>query len=186
MAVICISRTLGAGGEEIGQLVAQAAGMQYVDNEIVSEAARRLTLPDEVVAEAESPESWVSRLVRALALNSLTEADPTAFSPETVLEGDRDLQRQLIREVLGETAEAGNAVIVAHRAAMALGAGPDVTRVLVTASRDERIGRVATDQSPAEAEREVDASDEGTAQLLQALLRRLGGAADALRPRDQH
>ena len=62
--------------------------------------------------------------------------------------------------MLGETAEAGNAVIVAHGAAMALGASPDVTRVLVTASRDERIGRVAANVSPAEAEREVDASDE--------------------------
>ena len=44
MPVICISRTLGAGGEEIGQRVAEATGLRYVDNEIVSEAARRLRI----------------------------------------------------------------------------------------------------------------------------------------------
>jgi cytidylate kinase len=159
--VICISRTLGAGGEEVGQRVAEATGLRYIDNEIVSEAARRLSLPDDVVAEAEAPESWVSRLARSLALSSLSEADPTVFAPEAVLEGDRNLQRALIREVLGETAEAGDAVIVAHGAAMALGASPGVTRVLITASRDVRIARVgeALDLPPREAEREVDASD---------------------------
>ena len=161
MAIICISRTLGAGGEEIGRRVAEETGLSYVDNEIVSEAAHRLRLPEDIVADAEAPEGWVSRLVRALALNSLTTPDPTAFSPQAVLEGDRDLQRQLIREVLGDTARAGAAVIVAHGAAMALGGAEGVTRVLVTASRSQRISRVAASrgQGTTAAEQEVDESD---------------------------
>ena len=41
MPVICISRTLGALGEEVGMRVADATGLRYVDEEIVAEAARR-------------------------------------------------------------------------------------------------------------------------------------------------
>ena len=54
MAIICISRTLGAGGEEIGRRVAEETGLSYVDNEIVSEVAHRLRLPEDIVADTES------------------------------------------------------------------------------------------------------------------------------------
>ena len=36
---VSISRSLAAGGEEIGQQVAKDLGFRYVDNEIVSKAA---------------------------------------------------------------------------------------------------------------------------------------------------
>ncbi|MBA3366230.1 MAG: cytidylate kinase family protein, partial [Actinobacteria bacterium] len=37
--VVCISRELGAGGEQIGRLVAERLGLQYVDEEVIARAA---------------------------------------------------------------------------------------------------------------------------------------------------
>lgn len=37
--VICISRTIGAAGEQLGQVVAEKLAFRYVDEEIVTGAA---------------------------------------------------------------------------------------------------------------------------------------------------
>ncbi len=38
--VVCISRTMAAGGETVGELVAQRLGFRYVDEQIITLAAR--------------------------------------------------------------------------------------------------------------------------------------------------
>jgi cytidylate kinase len=60
----------------------------------------------------------------------------------------------LIRSVLWESAEAGDAVIVAHAASLALATRSDVLRVLITASAETRARRLAEAQSIGEAEAE--------------------------------
>src|ERR1043166_2646806 len=40
--VVTISRQFGSGGAEVGQLVAQAASLTYIDHEIIDEVAKRL------------------------------------------------------------------------------------------------------------------------------------------------
>ena len=62
--------------------------------------------------------------------------------------------RGLIRNVLWESAEAGDAVIVAHAASLALAARVDVLRVLITASAETRARRLAEAQEIGEAEAE--------------------------------
>src|SRR5919198_128269 len=95
--VVCISRSAGAAGEEIGRLVAERLGHQFLDEEIVLRAAEKAGVDAEDVA---------------------------AF------EGDRDRMRSagelraVIRAAIEETAERGDAVIVAHAASFAL-AGRD-------------------------------------------------------------
>ena len=64
-----------------------------------------------------------------------------AFAVGQTLE---ERMRGLIREVIEEVASEGRAVIVAHAASMALGAAPDVLRVLVTASTQTRAARLAS------------------------------------------
>jgi hypothetical protein len=39
--VICISRSLGVGGEEIGRTVAKELGFRYADEEIITTAAEK-------------------------------------------------------------------------------------------------------------------------------------------------
>ena len=60
----------------------------------------------------------------------------------------------MIRNVLWESAEAGDAVIVAHAASLALAARADVLRVLITASPETRARRLAEAQEIGEAEAE--------------------------------
>ena len=47
MAIIVISHEMGAGGPEIGQLLAQRLGYRYVDQEPISHAAQRYGLLEE-------------------------------------------------------------------------------------------------------------------------------------------
>ncbi len=43
--VITISRQYGSGGREVGKLLADAYGILFYDNEIITRAAKRPALP---------------------------------------------------------------------------------------------------------------------------------------------
>jgi cytidylate kinase len=51
--VICISRTIGAAGEELGQVVADKLSYRYVDEEIVARAAEIAGVSPQTIAESE-------------------------------------------------------------------------------------------------------------------------------------
>ena len=63
--VVCVSRTLGAGGEEIAQDVARELGFRYVDDEIVSRAAEKAGVSAEEIARAEHSQPLVARIMSA-------------------------------------------------------------------------------------------------------------------------
>jgi cytidylate kinase len=77
--------------------------------------------------------------------------------------------RQLIRDVIAETAEQGRVVIVAHAASIALAGRSSVLRVLVTASTDVRVDRQQEDARAAR--RTIAASDAGRADYLKRFYR---------------
>lgn len=151
--VVCISRTLAAGGELIGQSVAQRLGFRYVDEEIVSKAAEKAGVDPAVVAAAEHKLPLLQRLLDALATSPMM-VDPLAsasglpvsmYFPGGAIPTRpfADDLRSLIRATIVEVAATGNVVIVAHAASMALAGHDDVMRVLITASADTRARRVA-------------------------------------------
>ena len=74
----------------------------------------------------------------------------------------------MIRSVLWESAEAGDAVIVAHAASLALATRADVLRVLITASPETRARRVAEAQAidEAEAGKQIERGDANRADYL--------------------
>jgi cytidylate kinase len=143
--VVCISHATGAGGEEVGRLVAERLGFLYVDDEIVARAAAKGGIGPDEIADAERRKSLVARLLDALAQGggegwtvSAVGIPPTAGQEL----GSEDL-RTLIREAIEQTAARGNVVIVAHAASQVVPRGPETLRVLVTASpgtRAERLG----------------------------------------------
>ena len=159
--VVCISHATGAGGEEVGRLVAERLGFLYVDHDIVARAAAR---------EASAP------------LTSRTRATQTAREPPARSVGPeqrgrrrrvrrRGRQRQrarLIRETIDRTAARGNAVIVAHAASHLVEAGDEALRVLVTASPATRAGRLGAAEAldPAQALKAVKDSDAGRRDYL--------------------
>ncbi len=174
--VICISRTLAAGGEAIGRHVAAALGYTYADEEVIALASEKAHLDPELVEQAEHRPSVLGRLLDALATRPGIDAPlpegvyylPTA-EPLPLSTGD-DL-RALIREAVLEIAARGRAVIVAHAASFALGARPDVLRVLVTASPPTRAARLAATREGLDARaaaRAVRDSDKDRAHYLRS------------------
>ncbi len=71
-SVVCISRTLAAGGEEVGHLVARSLGFQYADEEILDHAAARAGVTSDAMAKAERPPGLVSRIVESLVVAAAT------------------------------------------------------------------------------------------------------------------
>jgi cytidylate kinase len=137
--VVCISQETGSEGVEVGLLVAETLGFRHVDDEIVRRAAEREQLDEDVVADVERRKSFVRRMLDGLSGIAPLEAGilplPDPPPPDTAL-------RQLIREVIADTADEGEVVIVSHAASIALAGRPDVLRVLVTASEEIRARRL--------------------------------------------
>jgi cytidylate kinase len=153
--VVCVSRTLGSGGEAVGMAMARALAYRYVDDEIVRRAAEKAHVELETMMEAEHRKSFVRRLLDGLPsaatltdpFSSITGA-PLGFE-EVALLGPRTVKqdpRDVIRSVIADCADAGRVVIVAHAASMALAGTPGVLRILVTASPEVRAARVARDR----------------------------------------
>jgi cytidylate kinase len=146
--VVCISRAIGAGGEQVGRLVAERLGFLYVDEEIVSRAAARAGIDAGAVADEERRKSLVSRVLQGLAQSGSDAWVGGGLVGGGAGSGDElgsDDIRAFIREAIEQTAAKGNVVIVAHAASFALPKGPAMLRVFVTASpagRAKRIGEL--------------------------------------------
>jgi cytidylate kinase len=167
--VVCISHAAGAGGEEVGRLVADRLGFLYVNEEIVARAAAKGGVDAADVADEERRKSLAARALNAIAQGggeawTLGAVGPLGSGDEL----DSDDIRSLIRETIEQTAARGKAVIVAHAASYAIGHGDGVLRVLVTASPETRITRVAEAEGldQAGAARAVKESDAGRADYL--------------------
>jgi cytidylate kinase len=137
---------MGAGGAEIGKLVAERLGFTYADEEIVSRTAAKAGIDAGSVADEERQKSLAERVLLAMTL----AGDPAlaAGVPLRTVEDELTGQeiRALIRETIEHMAAQGNVVIVAHAASHALPSRPDVLRVLVTASPDVRAGRLGNSE----------------------------------------
>jgi cytidylate kinase len=142
--VVCISHAAGAGGEEVGRLVAERLGFLYVDEEIVARAAAKGGIDPGEVADAERRKSLAARVLEIMAQGggetwALGGGIPRGAGQELT----SDEIRALIRETIEQTAARGNVVIVAHGASLAVTEGPGVLRALVTASPTTRARRLS-------------------------------------------
>ena len=167
--VVCISHSSGAGGEEVGRLVAERLGFLCVDEEIVARAAVKGGIDAAEVADEERRKSLVVRVLNAMARGG---GHAWAFGGSVPLRSGEELNsddiQALIRETIEQTAARGNAVIVAHAASHAISPGPAVLRVLVTASPHTRAERLtgAEGLDQAGAARTLKDSDAGRADYL--------------------
>ena len=139
--VIAISRTLGAGGESLGEALADALGFRYVDSEIIDRAAALANATPAEVAQVEARKGLMARILENLARTG--GAGATGLVEPVVLDLNTPGYEQLIVDVIRETAEMGMAVIVAHGASIPLAGTPGVLRVMVTASANTRAARTA-------------------------------------------
>ena len=121
MAIITISHEMGAGGAEIGTALAQRLGYRYVDQELISEAARRYGLIEE-------------------KLSHLDETKPSLFE-----RFDAETRRYItvLQTVLYEFAAEDNVALMGRGGQWLLRGIPHVLRVRLMAPFELRVKRVA-------------------------------------------
>lgn len=152
--VVSISRTLAAGAEEIGELVAEKLGFRYVDHEIIIAAAEKAGVSLETVERAEQTPGLIGRIVDKLGRAKLVPEAYAAWPAEPEYE-------QLIRLIVREAAARSNVVIVAHGASIELAGAEGLLRVLVTAPLEARAQRLASEgaMSSDKARKAIEESD---------------------------
>jgi uncharacterized protein len=165
---VCISHAAGAGGEEVGRLVAERLGFLYVDEEIVARAAAKGGIDPGEVADEERRKSLVRRMLEAIAQDSGEALTLGGSALRAGAELSSDDVRALIRETIEQTAARGRVVIASHAASHAVPAGPEAVRVLVTASPETRATRMSSAEGieRADAARAVQDSDKSRRDYL--------------------
>jgi len=143
--VVCIARTTGAGGEEIGHLAADSLRFRYLDEEILISAAEEEGLDPEQLAAVERRRQGLSRFQLDVVGGGLVEK----------------MLRSLIKRAIAAAASEGGVVIVAHGAAIALAGDERAFGVLLTASPEVRAQRLAEQQGLDldEAKKTIERSD---------------------------
>ena len=161
--VITIARTLGAGGEDLGTKLADELGFRYVDAEIIDRAAALAQITPDEMARVEARKGLMARILENLARAGGGSMAAGGIPEPTLLEPTPNYERMIV-DVVHETADMGFVVIVAHGAAVALAGKEGVLRILVTASKDARVERVAAGgQSKGQAAKSVEDSDKSRA-----------------------
>ncbi len=162
--VISISRTLGAGAEEIGRKVADDLGFRYVDNEIIDWAADKAGVSRETIERVERTPRLIDRILQHLGNAPLEHGVyPLPITSH--------IYESLIEQVIRETALNGNVVIVAHGASIPLAGMAGLLRVLVTAPPPIRAHRIAgrAEIGIRKAQKAIEDSDRERGDYLQRL-----------------
>ena len=129
--IITISRQYGSGGRIVAQKLAEALGIPFYDNELITMAAEKTGLSVECFKDAEK--TSVGNL-----FFSLTSLSPSLDSVGLPLNEKIFLvQSQVIKEV----AEAGSCVIVGRSANYVLENMPNVINVFLQADLSDRVKR---------------------------------------------
>ena len=156
--VVTISRSMGAGGEEIARIVAEKLRFRYTDQRIVIRAAEEAGVSPESAAQAERTPRLVARILESLASIPI---EPVWSSYEALASQAEPAFEGLFESVIRETANAGNVVIVAHGASIPLAGMSGLLRVLVAASPRVRVERLAREANlgASKAKKAIEESD---------------------------
>lgn len=143
--VVTISRQFGCGGAEIGRMVAQASGLQYIDHEIIDEVARRLGVNVESAAhQDERTAGTVRHILEAIqSSNPFSMNYATLFNSSQAPVQSRELAYfRLTQKVILELANEGNAVIVGRGSQFLLHSSPRTLHIYIFAPLPYRIENV--------------------------------------------
>ena len=135
---IAISRQIGSGGTYIGYLAAKRLGFQYVDREILREAARQLEVDVGALEGLDQrSSSLVEQLIRAFTFGTPDARNAPLRKP--IYEKDLFVVES---RIMNEIAQRYNAVIVGRAGFYALRNRPRVIRVFVHAPLEFRLRRL--------------------------------------------
>lgn len=140
--IITIARQYGSGGREIGERVAHRLGIPIYDKELITEAAMKGDLNEEVISTAD--ESCANSLLYTLAMGSNTLGGAMHFGYKMPL---NDKLFILQSEVIREYAEKGSGVFIGRCADYVLRDEEKILRVFIYGDLEHRKARI-TERHP--------------------------------------
>ena len=181
MSVVTMSGTIASGAREIGRSAASLLEIDYVDQQLLVDAARRLGVPVDVMAghdeRCSSFGQRLSHLLRGFLERSAAAGDPMtgAGGLEMLLgrtyadlsveraepEVTDSLYMKTITVIIRELGDRGDIVVLGRGSQMILRELPGALHVLTLAPRELRVQRLAEREGVAEAEaaKRLDDSD---------------------------
>lgn len=137
--IVTISRQVGSGGAYVGQELARAKGLRYVDREILKEAASLLGREASEIEDLDERVSTLwSRMAGALAWGG---PEATYLPPQMPALYEEDLfavEARIIRQIASQE----DAVFVGRAAGWVLRDRTDLITVFLHAPESVRLGRV--------------------------------------------
>ena len=192
MPVITMSGKIASGAREVGRRVANVLGIDFVDQQLMVQAARRCGVPVGVVAERdERAASFRERL--STAVNTMLErsaasgADPVtgatgleAVLSQTYADMARDpdekpfsdqLYMETMSSLIRELTDSGQIVVLGRGSQMILADDPRALHVLCIAPADLRANRLAEREGNGldAARSQMEKSDRGRAAFYKQL-----------------
>ena len=136
--IITIGRQFGSAGKEIGEKVAKMLNIPLYDRLLITEAAAKGNLNEEVIKKAD--ESATNSLLYTLAMGSNTIGSAMYFGYKMPL---NDKLFLLQCDVIKEYAANGSGVFIGRCADYVLRDEPDVLKIFIYADLEHRKIRVA-------------------------------------------
>ena len=136
--IITIARQYGSGGREIGERVAKMLDIPIYDRELITDAASKGNLNENVLKTAD--ESAASSLLYTLAMGSNVLGTTMHFGYKMPL---NDKLFILQSETIKEYAAGGSCVIIGRCADYVLRDEPNILRLFIYGDLDHRQARVA-------------------------------------------
>jgi cytidylate kinase len=163
--VLTVSREFGSGGGRIAQSIAKRLNWKLLDAALIDEIACAANVDAGVVSRLdEHVDGWLRRMNRQ-AMRGAALAAGVALQQEKCF--DEDVMTRLTRQVIEQTYEVGNCVIVGRGAQCILQAKPDAFHAFVYAPMRVRIQRLRTRLEPrANIEQRIRDVDNGRAHYL--------------------
>lgn len=185
MAVVTISGQIGSGAREVGKLAAERLQIDYVDQEILVEAARELGVPVETVVSKDERTAGLGERIATMLRRFLERsaaagaADPTmgaggldvvlgrtyaeAAAGEGLAEVSDERYLETLCSVIRDLARHGDVLIIGRGGQAILKDWPGALHVLLVAPLDRRIEFIVQREGldAGDAAKRVHAGDKG-------------------------
>ena len=164
MAVITISRHFGAGGRTLGEMVAKKLGYEFYDNEMIQMVSIHAKVSTDSVDDLEQQTHGVFKKFMSDIVPKGLKDLMVSRKQETI---DEEIYVDILRKIIVEISEDGNAVIIGRGSQYILKDYEDVFHLLITADSDDRIKFLVQKYSltQAQAARAVNQDDNRRANL---------------------
>lgn len=136
MSVVTISRQFGAGGRTLGEMAAKRLGYEFYDNEVIQMISIQAKVSTKSVDALEKETGGTFKnAIREIVPKSLK--DMILSRKQDII--DEEIYVDVLRKIIAEIADDGNAVIIGRGSQYILKDHDDVFHVLIRADNADRV-----------------------------------------------